>query len=198
MSFIDLDRKLAFVRVAKTSSVVESYWRAREGRVLYCAAHDSASYLSQRFPALWNPCVKVGFVRNPWALMLSFYHWYGFDGGDHAYMRAEKNGPFYDTFADFMLHHDEWFPFLPTVSQWPMLCDGGGTLLIDRVCRTENLQSEFDWICDRAQMPRDTLPVKQSRSIYSDYYNDETRAIVARLTERDIGMFGYTFQQGVA
>jgi len=74
MSFIDLDRGLSFIHNAKTSAVIETVWKTVEGRVLYCAAHDSAMFLKERFPALWDPTVKIGFVRNPYARWVSFYH----------------------------------------------------------------------------------------------------------------------------
>lgn len=183
MSFIDLDRRISFVHVPKTSAVVEILWRLHEGHVLYCAAHDSAEYLRDRFPGLWNPTVKVGFVRNPWAWWVSAYHWYAFPAR-------------YGTFREFLLRRDEWFrKTFPFEGQWRTLCDPDGTLLVDRVGRTETLQEDFDWICDRARAPeiKRTLPTKGPPRNHLDFYDDELRAIVAEMSARDIGMFGYTF-----
>jgi len=107
-------------------------------------------------------------------------------------MQQNENGHYYSTFREFLLKRHEWLPWLPTRDQWPMLCDDNGNILVDRVCRTEHLQEEFDWICERVNFPKQTLPSKPERRRYQDYYDDESRAIVADLAKVDITLFKYT------
>ena len=183
MSFIDLDRNIAFVHVPKTSGVVENHWRLYEGRVLYCAAHDSADFLRQRFPELWGPCCKVGFVRNPFAWWVSVFFWYDFRQ--------------YRSFRDFILRRNEWFhKTFPVDGQWRYLCDPEQRLLVDRLCHTETLQTDFDWICDRAVAPeiKQLLPFKDKRRDYRSFYDDELREIVAEMSAVDLRLFNYRFE----
>lgn len=193
MSFIDLDRNLAFIHNPKTSAIVEITWRHESAHILVCAAHDSAAELRRRFPVYWNPARKVCFVRNPFARWVSFYHWYGFDGGDHGYMQGGGNGPFYANFREWLLNREVWLPHLATAQQWPMLCDEGQRIIVDHVARCEQLQEEFNLMCGWSGFPVQTLPAKPARRNYLDFYDDEMRAIVERISAIDLRLFGYKF-----
>jgi len=186
MSWIDLDRNLAFVHVAKTSGAIWTHWLWNECHLLRCAAHDSAEYIRDRFPQYWNPAFKVAFVRNPWAWWVSAYYWFDFK---HQY----------PTFDAMMLDHERWFMRnFPFEGQWRTICDGKQNLLVDFVGRTERLQEDFDLICDKISYTRFTLPKRETRRIYSHFYTPTTREIVAKISRIDIEKFGFTYQDGVA
>lgn len=65
----------------------------------------------------------------------------------------------------------------------------------DFVGRFEQLQRDFDKLCDLLGMPRKRLPKENvtRRKKYNHYYNTETRKLVGRLYDRDIDYFKYTF-----
>jgi hypothetical protein len=122
-------------------------------------------------------------VRNPWDRLVSVYK-----------NKASKGyGPWRNfknlTFSDFIINKKGVKDSHTCVqkTQFPPN--------IDFVGKFENLQEDFNTVCDKIRIPRQQLPLinKSKHRPYAEYYNDETREIVTERYIRDIEYFGYEF-----
>jgi hypothetical protein len=66
---------------------------------------------------------------------------------------------------------------------------------VDFIVRFESIADNFCEACRRIGIPYAGLPVrnKSTHGSYRDYYNTETRRLVADLFAEEISAFGYSF-----
>ena len=70
---------------------------------------------------------------------------------------------------------------------------------MDSILRFENLQNDFNDICDNFKIKRSTLPhlkssVRKKKIHYSRYYSDRSRDMVANAFSHIIQKFNYCFK----
>lgn len=82
-----------------------------------------------------------------------------------------------------------------TRNQVDILIDKSGKSILNDLIRFENFQQDFNTVCDKIGIPQQQLPHtnKTNHKHYTEYYDEETREIVAKKYARDIEYFGYKF-----
>ena len=165
--------------------------------------HLPAFHQKKVLSEVWDQYFTFGFVRNPWDWMISWYTYF--------LKRQLRGAPICDwlqkdlsSYEDFNAfvrgrnegNHGRWLPSCLSRN----LVDETGEVVLDYVGKMENIQKDFDNICDIIGMKKRMLPNKDhwSRNVtdheqYRKYYNEESKKIIAKRFEKTIDLFGYTF-----
>ena len=82
-----------------------------------------------------------------------------------------------------------------TFSQWHFITDSKGNVPLDFIGRFENLQQDFNKVCDRLQIEDSQLPKLLVRQYghYTEKYTDKTKDLVYRLYRTEIDYFNFEF-----
>ena len=139
---------------------------------------------------------RFGFIRNPWDRFVSKYFYFK-NYGNKTCKNDIHSGQIvnrFETFNEFVKNFDSIFNELRSLHWQPQVKYIADRL--DYIGRFETLQNDFDIICDKIGIPQQHLPHKNKgeHKHYTEYYDDETRAIVARKYTQDIEYFGYEFE----
>jgi hypothetical protein len=152
--------------------------------------HTPASVLHRQLPAdVYDGLFTFAFVRNPWDLLVSSYHFITSTPQHHRRRRTVRLDSF-ERYVDYEIRRGK-------LVQSRMLCDRQGRLLVDYVGRFESLHDDFAEVCRRIGVTT-TLPhVNRSRAEgrrdYRDYYTPALAAHVATHFAEDVERFGYRF-----
>lgn len=148
--------------------------------------HCTLQEMELKFNIKLNNFLKFTVIRNPWDRMVSNY-----------FYSKRRDSKKYSTFNEFVFQpkYANQYHQKHDLSQFDFVCDNQGKINIDYFCRFENLQHDFNMICDKLEISRSQLPhtKKTNHKHYTEYYDDQTRQIVAERYAKDIKYFGYEF-----
>jgi hypothetical protein len=206
---LSFSKKFIFIHIHKTAgssvkNVLNKYsWYPEES--IYCTIlkklnlrpytedfHDHVrAWEIKEFisPKIFSEVYKFTFVRNPWDWMLSSYTYYL----KHKYMHPHSY--FADqlkTFKGFV----KWQTSnrLAFHNQYEFIYDQKGNCLVDHIGKFENLESEFNSICNRLGIKEKLPHINISKELgYRHEYDDETKDIVFKYYKKDIDIFSYEF-----
>jgi len=159
-------------------------------------------YTIDDYSMIFNPnefktYFKFSIVRNPWDRLVSAYLYLKGGGiGDPDRIWFENNiaqYPDFHTFVKEWLNENniwKWYHFKP---QYSFICIDN-TIAVDFLGRYESLQQDFNNIARTLNIK--TVLIRENkteRNNYRDYYDDETKELVASVYDKDIKLFEYFF-----
>ena len=158
--------------------------------------HAKASDAQQELPAdIFNNFYKFAFVRNPWDLQVSMYHFILREPTSSTYSQVSALGSF-EAFIEWVIKTPQPYPKGITKLQQQMITDADGKLLVDFVGRYETLEQDFEKIATLLNIQEKLPHLNQSQHHdYKSYYNEYTQQLVAEHFKADIELFGYTFSK---
>jgi len=118
---------------------------------------------------VWDSYLKIICVRNPWDLIVSWWHWHLKPCGFTEFVKKNLSA-----FDDFLL------------------CDE-----FDFYIRFEHLDEDYKLLCDKLKIPYKVLPhhigFRKAPAHYSTYYNDEAKSLISNKYKCVIDRFNYGF-----
>jgi hypothetical protein len=204
---INHKNKYIFVHVPKTAgvSILSS---VNEGGGMWdnVMGHTPISEIRKRHRKEYDEYFKFAFVRNPWDRIVSAFHFLTNGGrGNEEDQKRQKyliknyNGDFKKFIKSLPLKKYlvklNTFYSLHFLEQTYWLCDERGNIDVDFVGKFENLKDDFKRVCKcggikSAELSRHN---KSTHNHYTKYYDEEMINIISELYEKDISLFGYTY-----
>jgi len=159
----------------------------------YYQTHESVKDLEITNSDEMNKYFTFSFVRNPFRRLVSYYNF-------------KKNTKYFPKEISFKEMCKKIYKKERTgirdrnfLNHTRGCCDylknENGEININFIGNAENLQEDFNTICDKIGIPHQKLPHKNKSKHrhYTEYYDDETKEIVAEKYAKDIEQFGYKF-----
>lgn len=130
---------------------------------------------------IWNNYFKFCFERNPWDREVSLY-----------FFRRGRMG-YADNFADHLkaLKRNK-------LNNWDIYSQNGKPA-VDFIGRYENLEADLELALQKCgvdwagELPRAKAKFRTDKRNYREFYDDQSRALVANTYRREIEYFGYEF-----
>lgn len=164
--------------------------------------HVDALTIKNRVPPeVWDSYFKFSIVRNPWDRVVSFFFW--------AKRRDPALSPRKRFYNYLGVPFDELVQLKKLFSEYVKSADWldndsfytiDDQFCVDYVIRYERLVEDFNEVCKRLGLPDITLPrlktgIRQQRYHYSDFFDEESKAIVSERHKNDIRLFSYDFEK---
>jgi len=205
---INHKHKFIFIHIPKTGGTsIEKLFDSNADKKDVAMKHAKLSDFADSSPdwSKFKNYFYFSFVRNPWDLTVSMYKYLWTSSYAWPTKWRVKHKKFSKLTFSNWVNHD--FFQSPTIKSSDVASNGGigklqsnwlqskNKLKPDFIGKFENLQEDFNIVCDKIGIPRQKLPHtnKTKRKHYTEYYNNETKQIVAEKFAKDIELFGYKF-----
>ncbi len=155
--------------------------------------HATVKQTKRSLPKEFNQSYKFAFVRNPWDWQVSMYHFLLKETENSRYETIKALGSF-KKYLEWVADEDNPFPKGATKLQKSMLVDENGHIAVDEIGRYENLAEDFSRITTRLGINTSLPKLNNSHhKCYQDYYDADSKRLVAKHFSEDIDFFKYRF-----
>jgi hypothetical protein len=181
--------KFIFVHIPKTAGrSIEKYLLNFDSIRERQPHHSITEYIKR--VRNFNSMFKFSFVRNPFERLLSEYFYIRKMKGCKCKSSFDSE---YNTFKKFVISNAMEKCSFENHSS--LQIEMANPKYMNFIGRFENLQEDFNTVCDKIGIPHQELQHKNKtkHKHYTEYYDDETRSIVAEKYAKDIEYFGYEF-----
>ena len=177
--------KLVFIHIPKTGGT--SISSALNLNPPTQRRHLSYPSLKSKFKKDISKYFSFTFVRNPWDRVVSEFFWR--KSCVHLNTKKLSLEQFVYKIKDMKNPH--------LASQHSFIIDNQGKKLVDFIGRFEFLEKDFKTACNKANLSERKLPCKNKTKHrhYTEYYNNNTRDIIAEKYAKDIEYFNYKFER---
>lgn len=142
----------------------------------------------------WNSYFKFAFVRNPWDREVSFFFFKRRAQSQEYQLSKDKK-----SFLGFIKSYTD-------SACWRFVYNEDFVQAIDFIGRYETLQQDFDYICNKINIPITTLEVhlKSTNKLYpyqeyykniDGHYDEELIEMVRNKWQKDVEFFNYRFDK---
>jgi len=189
---INHKHKFLFIHIPRTGGTsIESQFNYKQNKIKnkHWALNDWKKTLD---PEIFDEYFKFSFVRNTWDCIISKYKDIWFTSKHPGGPIGEKAG---QSLKYFLEHYKT-----PTHESGETFHDYLDPEQMDFVGRFENRENDLGYISEKIGVninsnihQRKIQMRDKNKKHYTEYYDDETREIVAKKYARDIEYFGYKF-----
>lgn len=193
-------KKVLFIHLPRTGGT--SMCRSLKLPVL---GHQPITKFKQKpfpFSLFCKKPFSFAFVRNPWDRVVSIFFllngkWTNKKNEADRKTYVEKyNGNFNDfVLESFNGDNPLIFNQQHFKPQYLYVCDEKGDIAVDFIGKYENIQEDFDKVCDKIGLGKIEL-IRENVSVHKDYreyYNEKTKEIIRKAYQKDIELFDYGF-----
>ena len=193
--YLEPSHKYKFVYFQNTkvaSSTLRDYFNKVIPNELF-KGHDD--WTKRKYDSeLYKNYFKFAFVRNPWDYIFSAWNNkinIPSKPNTNPIIRFAQNENF--SFKEFVNKVYNFKKF--SNGHWDVQCEKIPYQDLNFTGKIENLQEDFNTICDKVGIPKQELPHKNKteHKHYTEYYDDETKEMVAKHFEKDIKLFNYKY-----
>ena len=150
--------------------------------------HSDITMVKKIMPKeLFDTYFKFAFVRNPWKRLVSEFEFIKRRPDHGRHKKVIKM-----TFTEYIIYQAKRVD----AHQINMLADKDGILQMDFIGKFENLQEDWNYICDKIGVKNKQLShrKKATKVDYDNYYNGDNKEVIAKLWKKDIDTFGYKYE----
>ena len=178
-------KKPLFIHIPKAGGSSIKNIIKKYNKELTTCLHRPVTHYSTEYR---DSCFVFSFVRNPYDRLLSAHKYltggYG-NEGDTKLGKTLSSDFKYFVKNELHMHHYGHFTPMKYFLDYN----------IDFIGRFENFQEDFNIVCNKIGIQQQQLPHqnKSEHKHYTEYYDEETKSIVAEKYAKDIEHFGYKF-----